>query len=166
MFKNRKLPLPWNPLCSILSPQEVITILAFVGYHFLALLCSSTTFECIFFTHCLLFSLPSRRFQSSHNEIIHEQWQISWVFLSSNLTRPLCYVWHHRSVHPSWNYSKVYDCCLCGSVFFNLSSFVCHRVFCLPLLRCCAQGFHLQLTAVQLAVVILNTPVISASAVV
>ena len=75
-------------------------------------------------THCLLFSLPSHRFQSSHNEIIHKQWQVSWVFLSSNLTRPLCYIRHHRSVHPSWNYSKVYDYFLCGSAFFNLSSFV------------------------------------------
>ena len=74
--------------------------------------------------HCLLFSLPSHRFQNSHNEIIHEQWQISWVFLSSSLTRPLCCIWRHRSAPPSWSCSKVRDCILCGSASFNLSSSV------------------------------------------
>ena len=38
-------------LCALFSPtQEVTTVLAFVGNHFLALLYSATTFECISFT--------------------------------------------------------------------------------------------------------------------
>lgn len=74
--RNRKLQLPWNPLWALLSAQEIITILAFVGNHFRALFFFSfTTFECISSLFNLLpfIFIPSYWFQNSHNKVIHEQ---------------------------------------------------------------------------------------------